>query len=397
MTENNFYETLLNLPALRVEQIEPTGNRLIIHCHMLTEKDTCPSCQKETTRINQYTERTLRDLSIVGKEVRLKIRIPQFYCSECNRYFTHELSFADSNKSYTHRQSKWIFELCNSQPFTEVAALVNMSHKAVENLYFDRVKQEINVKERFKNVRKLGIDEISHRKGKKDYCCVLTDLERGIELDILPNRKKETIIAYFKALGDEICQQIQAVACDIWEPYILAARHCFPNAEITLDRFHVVKSLNESLDDIRKSLRQEYKNKEEYKKLKWLLYKQPKNCTQEQLDILHNAFIQSPTLNQFYIQRNRFHTIYDTATNSEEMKELLNIWTQQALKLEQPTLNKFVKTVQNWMSNIASFANTRISNAVTEGLNNLIRYVKKISFGIPNFEHLRLRVLAKSC
>jgi len=127
------------------------------------------------------------------------------------------------------------------------------------------------------------------------------------------------------------------------------------------------------------------------------LYKQPKNCTQEQLDILHNAFIQSPTLNQFYIQRNRFHTIYDTATNSEEMKELLNIWTQQALKLEQPTLNKFVKTVQNWMSNIASFANTRISNAVTEGLNNLIRYVKRISFGISNFEHLRLRVLAKSC
>ena len=396
MTENNFYDTLLDLPNLRVDQVEKTGNRLIIHCHILAESDVCPSCQKETTSVNQYTERTLRDLSIVGKEVSLKIRVPQFYCSACSRYFTHELSFAEPNKSYTHRQSKWIFELCNQQPFTEVAALVNMSNKAVENLYFNRVREQINVKERFKKVVKLGIDEISHRKGKNNYCCVLTDLERGIELDILPNRKKETIIAYFRDLGGEICQQIKVVACDIWEPYILAAGQCFPNAEITLDRFHVVKSLNESLDAVRKSLRQDYNDKEQYKKLKWLLFKQPKNCTQEQLDTLNGAFMQSPTLHQFYIQRNRFHAIYDNATNSQEMKELLNIWTHQALKLEQPAMNKFVKTVQNWMTNIASYANTRVSNAVTEGLNNLIRYVKRISFGMPKFEHLRLRVLAKS-
>ena len=198
MTENEFYTKLLNLPNILVDSVEFQSNRVKISCHISVSEDTCCNCSKRTTSINQYTNRTLQDLSIVGKEVSLEIRVPQFECKECKRCFSHKLSFADSNKSYTHRQSKWIFELCNQQPFTEVGALVNLSHVTVQNIYFEFAKQQVDVMARFKNVRKMGIDEISHRKGKGDYCCVLTDLERGIELDILPNRKKETIIAYFK-------------------------------------------------------------------------------------------------------------------------------------------------------------------------------------------------------
>ena len=396
MTENEFYTNLLNLPNILVDSVLLKDNKIIISCHISTKEGKCINCPQRTTSINQYTNRTLQDLSIVGKEVRLEIRIPQFYCKICNCYFTQELDFADSHKSYTHRQSKWIFELCNQQPFTEVGALVNLSNVTVQNIYFEQAEKLVKVKERFANVRKIGIDEIAHRKGKGDFCCVLTDLERGIELDILPNRKKETIISYFKALGSTVCEQIQVVSCDIWDTYIAVAKECFPNAEITLDRFHIVKALNESLDDVRKSLRKTYKNVKEYKKLKWILYKQPQKCNEEQRILLSNAFIQSPTLHQIYIQRNRFNDIYDQAKNAEQMTTLLTTWTEQAEKLEQPILNKFIKTVRNRMKYIASYANTHVTNAATEGLNNLIRHVKRISFGMPNFEHLRLRVLLRS-
>jgi transposase len=397
MTENEFYTSLINLSNLIVDSVAFDGNKVIISCHISTKEDRCVTCQKRTTSINQYTNRVLQDLSIVGKEVSLQIRVPQFHCEDCNRYFTHELSFADANKSYTHRQSKWIFELCHQQPFTEVGALVNLSNVTVQHIYFERAAQLVKVKERFNNVRKVGIDEIAHRKGKGDFCCVLTDLERGIELDILSNRKKETIIAYFKELGTAICEQIQVVACDIWDTYIAVAKECFPNVTITIDRFHVIKALNESLDAVRKSLRKDYKNVEEYKKLKWILFKQPHNCSEEQHILLNNAFKQSPTLHQFYIQRNRFNEIYNQAKDSKQMANLLITWTEQAEKLEHPVLNKFIKTVRNRMEYIASYANTHVTNAVTEGLNNLIRHVKRISFGMPNFEHLRLRVLLRSC
>lgn len=396
MSENSFYENLLSLPDLKVDSIEHLPSKLVIHCHLSVKTGQCPVCQQKTTSINQYTERVLQDLTIVGKQVYLKIRIPQFECQNCHRYLSYELPFADANKSYTHRQSKWIFELCSQQPFTEVAALVNLSNKTVEHLYYEHVSKRLQVKERFKNVRQLGIDELSHRKGKGDYCCVLTDLERGTHLDILPDRKKETIIAYFNDLGAGICQQIQVVSCDIWDSYILASRQCFPNTEITLDHFHIVKALNESLDAVRKSLRKAYQTHQEFKNIKWLLFKQAQNCTEEQTHLLNLAFEKSPTLHQFYIQRNRFHTIYQCATDAENMTHLLNDWIEQATKLEHPKTNKFIKTLQNWMANIASYANTFATNAVTEGLNNLIRRIKRISSGMPNFEHLRLRVLAKN-
>ena len=151
-----------------------------------------------------------------------------------------------------------------------------MNPKTVENLYFFHASSRLDIKERFKNVRRLGIDEISHRKGKKDFCCVLTDLDRGIELDILPTRKKEALIAYFKELGKEICHQIEVVACDIWESYICLAKECFPNATVTLDRFHVIKLLNNGLDTFRKTLRKAFPKMDEYKNSNGYYLNKPK-------------------------------------------------------------------------------------------------------------------------
>ena len=118
---------------------------------------------------------------------------------------------------YTKRQSKWIFEMCKKQSFLQAAGLLDMCHKTVERLFYSTAKQVINLPERYAKVRKLGIDEIAHRKGKKDYACVLTDLERGTQLDVLRDRKKETLLALFQSLGDDFCQQIQVVSCDIWK------------------------------------------------------------------------------------------------------------------------------------------------------------------------------------
>jgi transposase len=56
----------------------------------------------------------------------------------------------------------------------------------------------------------------------------------------------------------------------------------------------------------------------------------------------------------------------------------------------------FIQTLSNWLRPIANFAHQGLTNAATEGLNNVIRYVKRISYGLPNFEHLRLRVLAQA-
>ena len=67
------------------------------------------------------------------------------------------------DRSFTHRQAKWIFECCARQPFTEVGALLDVNAKTVERLYYQHVHAELDLPARYAAVRRLGIDEISHR------------------------------------------------------------------------------------------------------------------------------------------------------------------------------------------------------------------------------------------
>ena len=393
MTQEEFYEDLLGFSDLKVNSIEKTPQRLVIHCEVKAKVSTCPSCLEPTGNIHQYETRQVQDLKISEREVWLHIRVGQFYCPTCPRYFYANPDWVAPGKSYTKRQSKWIFELCGQQPFTQVGALVNLSHKTVERLFFEQAEKQIALAQRYAQVRKLGIDEISHRKGKKDYVCVLTDLERGIQLDVLPDRKKETLLAHFRSLGPGFCAQIEVVSCDIWKTYINVAKECFPNAEIVVDRFHVVKALNDVLDSLRKKLRREFKGEDCFKSIKWKLFKRPEKCTENELALLQNAFGKSWMLEEIYQLRNTFNAMFDISTTNQQLEQSLDQWIGFAENLAFKPLHSFIRTLNNWKPQIAAFANQRVTNAVTEGLNNYLRYFKRISFGLPNFQHMRLRIL----
>ena len=397
MEKITFYEELLNLPSVEILNIKIDTKIITIECQVKQTGATCPNCGETISTVNQYYHRTIRDLNMGIRHVHLLVKVRQFYCKSCNRYFTETLDFADLNKEFTHRQSDYMFCLARKQCYTEVAAIVDVSPKTVERIVLDICRKTIDIPQRYRQVKRLGIDEHSHRKGKKDYLCILTDLDKGIIIDILPNRKKETLIAHFKQLGIDFCNQITDVSCDYWDAYITTSKLCFPNAKIILDRFHVTKLLNNVLDAFRKELRKSDKDNTNYKRLKWILYKQYHTLSDQQLDDLDAAFIDSPMLKKIYHIRESFHHILDNTDTIENAIIAINNWVEELAKKEVTLFDGFVKTLQNTKEYIANYVENYLSNAVTEGLNNLIRSVRRTAFGMTNFENLKLRVLAISC
>lgn len=397
MEKITFYEELLNLPSVEILGIKIDTKIITIECQVKQIGATCPNCGETISTVNQYYHRTIRDLNMGIRHVHLLIKVRQFYCKSCNRYFTETLDFADLNKEFTHRQSDYMFCLARKQCYTEVAAIVDVSPKTVERIVLDICRKTIDIPKRYRQVKRLGIDEHSHRKGKKDYLCILTDLDKGIIIDILPNRKKETLIAHFKQLGIDFCNQITDVSCDYWDAYITTSKLCFPNAKIILDRFHVTKLLNNVLDAFRKELRKADKDNTNYKRLKWILYKQYHTLSDQQLDDLDAAFMDSPMLKKIYHIRESFHHILDNTDTVENAIIAINKWVEELAKKEITLFDGFVKTLQNTKEYIANYVENYLSNAVTEGLNNLIRSVRRTAFGMTNFENLKLRVLAISC
>ena len=391
-----FYEDLLRLPGLKITKVEPRDKRIDIYGEVDEGAQPCPNCGERTQVIRSYTPREVRDLDISGRQVWLHLQLKQYECVSCKRYFTQRLSWAAKGKSYTKRQSKFIFEMCEQQSFAQVGVLVDMHAKSVERLYLEYAMMNSDLKDRLSKVRRLGIDELSHRKGRKSYYCVLTDLDRGIHLDILADRKKETLRTYFQSLGLDWCTQIEAVSCDMWSPYIEVAEEFFPEADICIDRFHVVERLNEVLDRFRKKLRHTYPDHNAYKHIKWQLFKRPENLSDQEMHLLCTALAENEDLAKMYELRNEFHAIFDRPRSHWNALWQLNEWIEKA---ESSTISNywipFLKTLRNWKGYILNFVHTRITNAATEGLNNIIRHIKRISFGIHNFEHLRVRVLSR--
>lgn len=398
MNDYSLYETLLGIFGLQVTNTSLSKQRIDIYCRVENDvtNNECPNCGEACNTINQYTTRKMRDLDISGREVWLHVETRQWYCRDCNRYFQEQLWFADLGKSYTRRMAAHVYQLARSQCYTAVGGVVNMCAKTVERIVLAESERLADLTTRYAQVTRLGIDEQSHRKGRNSYFCVLTDLDRGIIIDILPSRLKADLVKHFQGLGTAWCAQITAVSCDVWDAYIGAAETCFPNAYIALDRFHIVKLLNKCVDTFRTSLRKEFADTEAFKKLKWILFKQYHTLTDEELDRLDAAFEASPELKVVYQKREEFHHILDNSTDVETALSKLLRWqsslTQKGIAVFEP----FTKLLDTKRSLVANYVTDFLTNAVTEGLNNLIRSIRRVSFGLTNFHNLRWRVLAIS-
>lgn len=329
MNERIFFEQLLSISDLKVDRISHEARQIVLHCHSEQQGQACPRCGSIREKpVRRYEERQVRDLDMSGKAVWLYLKVRQFHC-ECGHYFQEPFKWVAPGKSYTLRQAKFIFEMCARQPFSEVGAIVKMNAKSVERLYYAQAQPVINLPQRYAELTALGIDEVSLHKGQGDYCCVLTDLPTGTQLDILPNRKKETLVAHFQELGSGFCQHISHVSCDMWGPYTQVAKQCFAQAKITIDRFHVVKALNDVLDGMRKTLGREQPQEEDFKKLKWVLFKPGAHLTDEQHQALGQAFRKAPKLQKAYQLRNSFHHIFDYAQDKKQASQWLERWIKE--------------------------------------------------------------------
>lgn len=395
MSENSTYEFLLNLSLLEVTKVSLDKHQLVINCRSKLGGGICPCCQQKTDLVNQRYNRTLSDLSISGREVLLALEVRQFYCSVCTRYFSEQFDFVSEHSHTTTRQAKWIFMLCEKQAHIQVASLVGISITQVTNIYKQGAEAILAACDRYSLVRNLGIDEIALRKGKGDYVCVLTDLDRGWVIDILPFRDKQRLIEHFRSKSDTFLQQIENVACDMWDGYISTAMAIFPNAAIIIDRFHVTMHLNEAIDNQRKALRKANPQAEELKNSKWALLKNPADLTQKEKEKLLSVFETSPILEELYEMKNTFKAIFDANFSKVFATQQIDYWIEQTQVIANQYLNRFVKTFNNYKKWICNYFDPKLSNGITEGCNNRIKTIKRQAYGMTNFRNFRLRVLTQ--
>ncbi len=228
---------------------------------------------------------------------------------------------------------------------------------------------------------------------------MIVDHDNQCVLEVLENREKATVLAYLKkAKAEGLLALVEEVTTDMWDAYVEAARAAFGDAvAVTIDRFHVMKNFQECLTGARRELQRQLseKEREQLKGSRWLWVTNLENLTPEKRQELEALKQQFPELGKLADQRESLRAIFNDATIRQpaEGRQRLQTWMEQVRALGLSALNKFCKTLENWMDKIANYFRSRSSNGRTEGLNHGLRAILWRAYGMTNFENFRLRVL----
>ena len=392
MTENEVLQMILGIKEIQVDQFDVQDQSIHIHCSSIFEEALCPPCLEKRQVVNQTYVRQFRDFSIAGKEVYLHLSQRQFYCPDCDRYFNERFSFVDPKCTMTRRYERYVYECCKASTIQKISAQENLIWQTVNEICQRGARKELDERLPAK-IHAVGMDEFAIKKGHRNYATVIVDLERVDIIDVLEYRDQEKLIEYFKSLGTEWCEGIEVFCSDMWQGFINTAKAVFPNASLVVDRFHFFGHLNKAVDSQRKSLRRQFKDKEEFKRLKWALLKNAEDLTPDQRKKLNRAFLLAPQLKLIYEHKEKFRAIFNQHLTREQGEIELNKWIEEAKKMKNNHLNKFLCTLNNWKEYVLNYFTHRVTTSVIEGINNSIKAVKRMGYGFRNFANFKQRIL----
>jgi transposase len=182
-------------------------------------------------------------------------------------------------------QVAWLAVECSK---TAVAALMRIAWRTVGRILERVADRLLKQRHQLAGLRRLGIDEISFRKGQR-YLTVVVDHDSGRLVWAAEGRDEETLNRFFQALGRRRCRQITHVSADgaSWVSKAVRA-HC-PHAVIGLDPFHVVAWATKALDEVRREVWNDARHRGDHlhamqlKRTRWALWKNAENLTDRQV------------------------------------------------------------------------------------------------------------------
>jgi transposase len=244
-----------------------------------------------------------------------------------------------------------------------------------------------------RGVRYLGIDEI-HLGSKKRYFTIVIDLEDGRILWAKPGRGGAALRGFWPRLR-RAKTKIQAVATDMSAAYWSAVLDHLPDAALVFDKFHVIKLMNERLDDLRRQMVREAEGpfKLRIKGTRFLLLRNPENLSEEQIPKLDRALkLNEPLLLGWYLKE-ELRELWSQPSR-RQMEAFLKDWGQKADQTTIGQMMKMAKTLRTHATGILAYARHPITSGKLEGINNKIKTLTKRSYGFHDENFFILRLLS---
>ena len=275
---------------------------------------------------------------------------------------------------------------------SDVAELTLLSWETVKNIVKTHLAKDYG-KPFLKGVRYLGIDEIHVGKKGRFYTIVI-DLEDGRILWAKPGRGGAALRGFWRRLRLAKVK-IRAVATDMSAAYWSAVLEHLPDAALVFDKFHIIKLMNERLDDLRRQMVREAEGplKLRIKGTRFLLLRNPENLQEDQIPKLERALqLNEPLLLGWYLKE-EVRELW-SQPSGQKMAAFLKDGCQKAEQTAIGQLLKMAKTLRTHASGILAYARHPITSGKLEGINNKIKTLTKRSYGFHDENFFILKLLS---
>lgn len=240
-----------------------------------------------------------------------------------------------------------------------------------------------------RGLKSLGVDEISYKKRHR-YATLVYDLDRACVVWVGEGKGRDTIDRFFtEVLSPGQKARILWASSDMSTAYTEAIKaHC-PNATLVIDRFHLVKALNEAVDEVRNEQWRELgcEQRKSIKGLRWLLGMGSATRTKAHTRALNRLARGNRRIYRAWVLKDEFEHFW-SYTYLASAEAFLKRWMTTALKSRLPSMRAFVATLRNHYDNVITYIDRSLTNAVAEGINRLVKIAKNRASGFRGLHNL---------
>jgi transposase len=387
------WERLLGLQRTVVEGVEfgSEGELVITVRPVWRERDRCGICRRRSPGFDLgQGRRRWRTLDLGTTLAYVESESPRVRCRR-HGVVVCAVPWARHRARFTRTfedQVAWLAVNCSK---SAVAELMRISWRTVGGIC-ERVAAEAERKlDLLAGLRRIGIDEISHRVGQR-YLTVVVDHDRGRLVWAAAGRDRKTVEAFLDQLGEERCKQVELVSCDMagWIAGPIAER-C-PNAIRCVDPFHVIKLATDALDLVRREVWNQARRAgqtelaRDLKGARFALWKNPERLTSRQQAKLSDIEQTNRPLFRAYLLKEQLRQIYRLPAKAAVA--LLDGWIKWARRCRLKPFIKLARTITEQRPGIIAAIEHNLSNARVEAINTQIRLITRRAFGFHSAEAL---------
>jgi len=391
----------------KVKHLRIKETKCVVVLERLDSKPAlCHVCGTPLSSIRDRVTEELEDLRMIEKRVFLKFARYKCRCPTCRKKRLEAVNFISAESpSLTKRYAFMLAQLCEIAPVSKAAKLMGHNKMTMWRADFERMQRLFKTYKIPEGITHLSVDEVYARANHGEdetrsdrFFTVITDLKSRKPIWVSDSRSRHALDEFFRKIGPVACAKLQVVATDQHDEYSRSIKDHCPNAMQVFDRFHLVRVFENAVNEARKRLYKMLPQSEVSRlaksKYKYIFLKADARRTDKEKSHMERVMKDNDAFIRLELIKEKMLTFFDEQTEETANKVFMElrdlIWESGV-----PELKRWWNNLAGQWKTLANYFKFKVTTAISEGFNNVIKSLKRQCFGFRNMDYFRLKILQR--